>query len=121
MNQKTIIAIVAVLIVIGAIYFYGGYNYGMPTNTGSPSATPQGPNQVSIKNFAFAPATLTIKAGDTVTWINNDSAAHDISGSGFKSPIMSNGQGYSFKFTSVGTFDYICGIHPGMKGIIIVK
>ncbi len=122
MNQKTVIAIVAVLIiVIGIIYYFGGYNYGSPANTGSPSTTSQGPNQVSIKNFAFDPAILNIKVGDTVTWTNNDSAAHRISGNGFQSSDMANGQTYSFKFTAAGTYDYICSIHPSMKGTIVVK
>jgi amicyanin len=125
MNQKTIIVIAAVLIIAaGALYYYSGNNYGTP----NPSATPvtgtpnaQGAYSVSIKNFAFSPAVLNIKIGDTVTWTNNDSTAHDISGSGFKSPIFTNGQNYSYTFTTAGTFDYICGIHPSMKGSIVVK
>lgn len=114
LNQKIVIAIIGVLIVIGAVYYFGGYNYG------SPAPTP-GPGQVFINNFAFNPAVVDAKIGDTITWTNNDSAAHDISGNGFKSPLMSNGQSFSFTFNTAGTYDYICGIHPGMKGAIIVK
>ncbi len=120
MDQKTIIAVVAVLIIAGgALYYYGGYNYGTPNVSETPN--PQGQNQISIKNFVFSPAELNINAGETVVWVNNDSVSHDISGSGFKSPLMSNGQSYSFTFSTAGTFDYICSIHPSMKGKIIVK
>lgn len=122
LNRKTAVAMVAVLIiVIGAVYYFGGYNYGSPANTVSPSSAAQGSNQVSINNFAFSPAVLNVSAGTTVVWINNDSAAHRISGNGFQSGDLAKGQSYSFTFTSVGTFDYICSIHPSMKGAIIVK
>ncbi len=121
MNQKIVIAIVGVLVVIGAIYYFGGYNNGSQTNTGSPSATTQGPNEISIKNFAFDPATLNISAGTKVIWTNNDSVAHRISGTGFQSTDFYNGQKYGFTFTAAGTYDYICSIHPSMKGQIIVK
>lgn len=118
MSQKILIAILAIVVIaIGLVYYYGGYNYGTP----SASGTPQGPNQISMKSFAFNPAILNIKVGDTVTWTNNDSVTHDISGSGFKSPLMSNGQSYSFTFNTVGTYDYVCAIHPSMKGTVVVK
>jgi plastocyanin len=120
MNQKMVIGIIAVLIIIvGALYYYSGYNYGTPSVSGTPN--PQAQNQISIKNFAFGPAVLNIQVGDTVTWVNNDSATHRIKGGNFESSDMANGQSYSFKFTSAGTFDYICSIHPSMKGTIIVK
>jgi len=116
MNQKIVLAIIAVLIIIvGIVYYYGEYNYGAST----PGLL--GPNQVLIKGFAFNPAVLNVKVGDTVTWTNNDSVAHTISGNDFKSNNLASGQSYSFTFTSAGTFDYICSIHPYMKGAIVVK
>ncbi len=128
-SQNIAILTVAVLIIIvGSVYYFGRYKYGIknpPANI--PSATPATPNPqgtypVSVKNFVFNPAVLNINAGDTVTWTNNDSAAHRISGAGFQSSDLSKGQSYSFTFTSAGTFDYICAIHPSiMKGEIIVK
>lgn len=126
LNQKTAIGIVAILIIFLSVYYFGGnnYKYGSQNpliNTLSITPIPQGPNQISIKNFAFSPAELSINKGDLVTWINNDSAAHRISGGGFQSGDLTAGQTYGFIFTSSGTFDYICGIHPGMKGRIIVK
>ena len=126
MSQKTLIAILAiVIIVIGLVYYYGGNNYGAPNPSPTPAVSvtpnPQGAFPISIKNFAFSPAVLNIKAGDTVTWTNNDSASHRISGGSFQSSDLSNGQNYSFTFNTAGTYDYICSTHPSMKGQIVVK
>lgn len=123
MNQKILIAAAAIaVIVIGGLYYYGGY--GTPSQPASPVVeTPDsnGAYPVLIKNFAFSPAVLSIKAGDTVIWTNNDSSLHSVSGIGFESNDMGNGQSYSYTFNSNGTFDYICKTHPSMKGQIIVK
>lgn len=76
---------------------------------------------VNIQNFAFNPATLSIKKGSTVTWTNNDSVPHQIKSATFNSGQLSNGQSFSFTFNGVGTFDYSCAIHPSMLGKIIVE
>lgn len=125
MDQKILAAIAVIaVIVIGGLYYYGGYNYGAPSQPASPAVEtpdPSGAYPVSIKNFAFSPAVLSIKTGDTVIWTNNDSSLHSVNGIGFESNDMGKGQSYSYTFTSSGTFDYICKIHPSMKGQIIVK
>lgn len=77
--------------------------------------------KVIMENFSFGPDTLKIKAGATVTWTNNDSAPHDVKSDLFASPKLAKGEFFSFKFEEVGTYDYICGIHPKMKGKIIVE
>jgi glucose/arabinose dehydrogenase/plastocyanin len=81
------------------------------------------PNTVSIMNFAFQPATLTINPGDTVTWVNNDTAAHtSTSDTGvWDSGTLASGQSFSFTFTSPGSFPYHCEFHPGMLGTIVVN
>ncbi|MFA5831362.1 MAG: cupredoxin family copper-binding protein [Candidatus Paceibacterota bacterium] len=76
--------------------------------------------QISIKNFAFSPASLNVKKGDTVVWTNEDGAPHQIAGSGFKSEVLQNGATYGFTFTEAGGFSYICSLHPSMKGEITV-
>lgn len=125
MDQKSLITIAAVvIIIIGGLYYYKGYNYGTPNppaNTAAVTPNSQGAYPVSIKDFAFSPAVLNIGIGKTVTWTNNDSTIHRISGAGFEGGDLNNGQSYSYTFTSAGTFDYICKIHPSMKGQIIVK
>ena len=74
-----------------------------------------------MENFSFKPDTLTVTVGATVTWTNNDAAGHDVKSDLFQSPNMAKGQTFSFTFTNKGTYDYICGIHPNMKGKIIVQ
>jgi len=76
---------------------------------------------VSIKDFAFNPETLTVKAGTTVIWTNNDSAAHDIKIADITSPMMATGETFEYKFDSPGTYEYSCGVHPSMKGTVIVQ
>jgi plastocyanin len=78
---------------------------------------------VSIMNFAFNPPSTTVHVGDTVTWTNNDSfIAHTTTSSAalWDSGALSTGQGFSFTFTSPGTFAYHCNIHPFMAGTITV-
>ncbi|WP_156749675.1 cupredoxin family copper-binding protein, partial [Mycobacterium sp. E1747] len=90
---------------------------------GSVSATaPANGNQVNIDGFAFAPATLTIAAGTTVTWTNRDEEPHTVAASdgSFHSPGMGTGATFSHTFTDPGTFDYVCSIHPMMHGTVVV-
>jgi len=82
------------------------------------------PNAVIIKDFAFSPSTLTVNAGATVTWTNQDSAAHKVtsdSGTELDSASFSQGQTYSHTFSTPGTFEYHCGIHTSMKGKVVVE
>jgi plastocyanin len=79
--------------------------------------------QVTIKNFSFQPATLTVSVGTTVTWTNQDSVAHtSTSDTGvWDSGSLGTGQSFSFTFKHVGRFPYHCAIHPYMKGTIVVQ
>nr|WP_297625026.1 cupredoxin family copper-binding protein [Nocardia sp.] len=88
----------------------------------APANAPAGPNAVTITNFAFTPATLTVPVGTTVTWTNRDEEPHNISpaAGGFKSPNMGTGATYTFTFTKAGTFAYVCSIHPFMHGTVVV-
>jgi plastocyanin len=86
------------------------------------STAPASGNQVSIDGFAFAPATLTVAAGTTVTWTNRDEEPHTVAASdgSFHSPGMGTGATYAHTFTDAGTFDYVCSIHPMMRGSVVV-
>ena len=114
----------------------GGTSVGMAPMQGmapmSPAATVAAPVEtpsapvagtaVSITNFAFVPATLTVHRGDSVTWTNHDEEPHTIAaGDGsFHSPGMDANATYSYTFTTAGNYDYICGIHPFMHGTVVV-
>lgn len=79
---------------------------------------------ISIKDFAFSPASKTISKGTKVTWTNNDSVPHTVTSNnknGPKSQSLNKGSKYSFTFKKTGTFSYYCSIHPSMKGTITVK
>jgi len=98
---------------------------GMPSMGGAPAGTAPAAvagDQVSIDNFAFAPATMTVKAGSTVVWTNHDEEPHTVAASdgSFHSPGMGTGATFSHTFPSAGTFDYVCSIHPMMHGTVVV-
>jgi plastocyanin len=78
---------------------------------------------VMAHEFMFAPASLTIPAGATVTWTNKDEEPHTIvSESGlFRSGAIDTNESFSFKFEKPGTYHYACSIHPRMIGTIIVR
>jgi amicyanin len=96
-----------------------------PATAGSSTAAPAAPvgfDAVTIDNFKFNPATLTVPVGTTVTWTNNDEEPHTIAAKdgSFHSPGLDNHGTYSFTFTKPGTYDYICSIHPFMTGTVVV-
>jgi plastocyanin len=77
-------------------------------------------HQIPISRYAYQPATMTVHVGDVVTWTNQDQAAHDVAGGTFHSPMLAQGQSWSFTFTQPGTFDYVCSVHPDMRAQIVV-
>jgi plastocyanin len=83
-----------------------------------------GGTQVVMQGIKFDPASVTVSAGDTVTWTNEDSVGHDVTGDGFKSGDpggLQNGDTFEHTFDKAGTFDYVCTVHPGMEGSVKVK
>ena len=79
--------------------------------------------QVSAKNFMFAPGSVTVKAGTTVTWVNLDDEPHTVfSDAGlFRSSALDTQERFSFKFDKAGTYHYLCTIHPRMVGTVVVE
>jgi plastocyanin len=77
---------------------------------------------VTIDNFAFTPASLTVKPGTVVTFVNHDDIPHSIVdvGKAFRSRALDTDETYAFTFTTAGDYDYFCGLHPHMKGKIVV-
>ena len=80
-------------------------------------------NQITIENFAFKPANLTVQAGTKVTWVNRDSAPHTATSTDqrFNSNALDTGDQFSFVFNDKGDYPYFCALHPQMKGQITVK
>ncbi len=76
----------------------------------------------TISDFKFTPATITIQAGDTITWTNVGPSEHTATASNgsFNTGILKKGQSASHTFTQPGTYAYICTIHPWMHGTIVV-
>jgi plastocyanin len=116
----------AALLVL-ACFSAGCYSTPAPAPTAVATPAPAaGGNTITIKNFAFSPATLTVPAGTTVTWTNTDSAPHrmvsdDSAPVAFSTPSISTGESAPITFTMGGTYPYHCSIHPSMKGTIVVK
>jgi plastocyanin len=95
---------------------------GLHATTRAVQAAPAA-NTVAIQGFAYAPATLTVKAGTTVTWTNQDQDPHTVTstnGGPLRSPTLNNGASFRYTFSTPGHFDYLCTIHPFMTATVVV-
>lgn len=95
---------------------------GLDRSQTEPSADrPAETRTVDIKNSIFMPATITIKTGDTIKWINQDAIPHQIQAESFNSETIAPGQTFESTFKKSGKFEYGCAIHPDMKGTVVVE
>ena len=89
------------------------------------AASGEAPNtiRIDVKNFMFAPTSMAVKAGATVTWTNMDQEPHTVMSSDglFRSGALDTGDSFSFKFDKPGTYQYACTIHPRMVGTVVVE
>ncbi|MGW7208125.1 cupredoxin domain-containing protein [Streptomyces sp. NPDC054837] len=80
--------------------------------------------RVAMQGYAFAPASLTVHVGDTVTWTNGDTAPHDVKTTSgpvaIHSPMLDKGQTWTYTFTAAGSYGYYCTVHPDMTARITV-
>ena len=81
-----------------------------------------GPQVVHIANFTFAQATVSVKRGSTVTWVNDDDIPHTVvaADKSFKSKVLDTGDRFSVTFAKPGQFAYFCSLHPHMTGKVMV-
>src|SRR6202167_5081333 len=96
----------------------------IPSMAMSPEDKPASGTAVKIDNFSFGPAAVTIPAGTTVTWTNNDDVPHVVTSDDnkmFKSKALDTDDRFSFTFTKPGTYNYYCAIHPKMTATIVVQ
>ena len=136
MKRLTVIALA--LLVVTVISGFSGCQYqttitptaeniiqSTSSNTGQTTTSQITFQEISIENFTFLPASLTIRQGTAVTWANKDTAAqiiHQVVADdfSFQTGDILPGQKTSLNFDKIGTFNYHCGIHPSMHGTIIV-
>jgi amicyanin len=78
---------------------------------------------VTMDHNTFIPAEITVAPGTTVTWTNNEAMPHTVvdQNKGFRSKTIVKDGTFSFTFTTAGDYDYLCSIHPNMKGKVTVK
>ncbi len=138
MNNKIIIGGIIAVVVIGGVLFF--LNKGSSTQTSmqqhmpsqaqtqtqanpTTGSTAMAKNAVTIQNYTFSPATLTVKVGEKVTWTNQDSVGHSATAddNSFDTGVIAQGKSGSNTFTKAGTYTYHCSVHPMMKGTIIVQ
>lgn len=78
---------------------------------------------VSIIDFGYTPASVTVQAGDTVIWTNTGQAVHTVSADNgsFDSGTLLSGRTFAMMFSTPGTFAYHCNVHPSMHGTVVVQ
>ena len=89
----------------------------------APAADEKAPGiEIKIDNFSFGPD-ITVPAGTTVTWTNNDDVPHVVASDTkiFKSQALDTDDKFAFTFTEPGTYEYFCSVHPKMTAKVIVK
>jgi plastocyanin len=88
------------------------------------NATTTKQNKIEIKDFAFNPQTLTVRAGEKITWINRDEEPHTVVSVGKqfkKSTALDTDQEFTITAAAPGTYSYFCSVHPKMTGTIVVE
>ncbi len=120
MNKSILLITLVVILGIGGYFVF---NKSKSTTTPATLSTPVTKNTVVIKNFSFSPATLTVKVGETVNWVNQDLSGHSATSDSttFDTGVFDSGSTKSVTFDKSGTFTYHCTVHPNMKGTIIVE
>lgn len=112
MRPAAVLTVVAALVAVLA---------GCGSDGGSAEAAASTPGTVVVRNLRYSPRTVTIDAGERVTWVFDDgSIPHDVKGDGFDSPTRTDGE-WSRSFATPGTYDYRCSLHPYMKGTVEVR
>ena len=88
----------------------------------TPFAAPPAESRVTIDNFTFKPDVITVPVGTRIVWENDDDIPHSIveTQGKFHSPALDTEDKYGFTFATAGSFEYFCGLHPHMKGKVVV-
>lgn len=127
-RTSTLAAVAVTALVLLLLSLRGLTGLGEPAAPTVPlklqAATSSSHVAVQISNYAFSPASLTVSAGTTVTWTNQDTAPHTVTVSSgpvtFSSPQLQKGESFSYTFSKVGTYKYYCAVHPDMTASLTV-
>jgi plastocyanin len=125
MTMRALRRIVIAIVLTAALAVSAGCS--SPSSTGSTGGSTGGSGSgssavtVSLQNFAFNPSQIDVAVGGTVTFVNNDTVAHDIVGGTWDSGQLAPGKSFSQTFPAAGTVPIHCSIHPSMTGSITVK
>jgi plastocyanin len=123
--RRILLALCATLALVAAGCGGDDDSGGGDSTTAAPSASSSGGEvEIKMQNIQFAPKDTTVKVGQKVKWVNEDTTDHNVSadsGADFKSDDF--GKGASFEFTpdKAGTIEYECTLHPGMTATLTVS
>ena len=128
MTRLTSVLLACAALVLVAAGCGGGSNNGSgaaSTATSTSSSSASG-NEVVVKmqNIQFDPKSVTVKVGQKVKWVNEDTVAHDVtaqSGATFKSSTFGHGGTFEFTPKQAGEIKYVCTLHPGMDATLTVQ
>ncbi len=121
------------LMIVGILLVLAGCTSTQSPQAGTPQPSATGNEQagagqqpdvatVVIEGFAFGPSTIEIQKGDTIEWVNRDSAPHTVTfDNGMADENLPSSGTARVTFTEEGQFTYFCSFHPGMKGVVIVS
>ena len=111
----------AAAMVFFALGAAGGIAQQQPSTPQQVAATSEA--EISIQSFQFVPAILTVKAGTAVTWINHDEEPHNVVSQErvFRSKAIDGGEKFTVVLDKPGTYNYLCAVHPHMRGKIVVE
>jgi plastocyanin len=101
-----------------------GSGGGASTSVAAASTPARVAATVTLRDVAFSPRSTTVKVGQTVTWVNHERIPHNVvatSGARFRSANLLQNQAFRFRATRAGTIRYVCTIHQGMAGTIVVE
>jgi len=88
-----------------------------------PAASVETPVEITIDNFTFTPAVITVEPGTMIRWLNRDDIPHTVVAKSltFKSKALDTDDSFLHRFNEVGVVDYFCSLHPHMTGKIIIR
>lgn len=114
---------VLMALAMGPLGGHMGMMGGRSTASQTPSVASGTEATVEIRDFAFSPADLTVRAGTKVTWVNRDAAPHDATADdkGWRTELLGKGKSATVTFDTPGAYTYHCSVHPYMKAVVTVQ